>query len=885
MRKLRALWRRLRGMLGSRADGDIDAEIESHIALHTEDGIRAGMSREEARRQALIRLGGAEQARQAYRERRGLPWLESLVRDLRYSLRTLAKHPAVTAIAVLSIALGIGANATIFSMVSRFVLRPAPVGDPATLLSLHIQQGREQCCNEFPLPVYRDLRSEMKSFADVAAYYELLPASIGGTGEPERVWGQAVTANFFSVLGLRMVAGRGFMADEESAPMIVIGEELWRRRFSGDPTIVGKTILLSGRTFTVVGIAPIAFHSVDQILSCQFWVPVGLAAQLVPNLPPRDSREYHWLAVVGRMKPGTTRAQVTAELKTVAERFAKSYPATDKDNSFVFEQAGSLPPRERDAVLLFLAALSIVVLLVLAISCANVANLLFAQAAVRQRDIAVCLAMGATPARLRRQMLVESLLLGVAGGTIGLALTVWATRSISAVPIPAPVPLNLSVDMDWRVLMFAFALSVLSGLLLGVGPAWAASRPRLANALRGEDALARPGRRWTLRNVLVVTQIAMSVVLLSVTILFLRSLESAANIQIGFQPDRLLLLSMDPRVHGYTPERTIAFLTQLRERVAALPGVSSSVVTDLAPLSDGNRSDGFTVAGNTSKDSAGTTADLYMATPGYLSALGIPLIAGRDFGGETTNGMKAAIVNKAFADRLFPGVNPIGQHVNGGHWTYQIIGVTGNIKSRTIGEDTRAVLYRSLNQSIAEDESLMGYTLIVHTAGNPSALSEAVRRQVYALDPAMAIYNEETMEEHVRTAYFLPRLAATLFGVFGGIGLVLAVVGLYGVMSYAVSRRTREIGIRMALGAKQGTVERLILRQGMVLTLIAIALGWPAAWMLARLAASFLYGIQPHDAVTFALVPPLLAAFALAACWLPARRAASVDPMQALRTE
>jgi predicted permease len=885
MRKLRALWRRLRGMLGSRADGDIDAEIESHIALHTEDGIRAGMSREEARRQALIRLGGAEQARQAYRERRGLPWLESLVRDLRYSLRTLAKHPAVTAIAVLSIALGIGANATIFSMVSRFVLRPAPVGDPATLLSLHIQQGREQCCNEFPLPVYRDLRSEMKSFADVAAYYELLPASIGGTGEPERVWGQAVTANFFSVLGLRMVAGRGFAADEESAPMIVIGEELWRRRFSGDPTIVGKTILLSGRTFTVVGIAPIAFHSVDQILSCQFWVPVGLAAQLVPNLPPRDSREYHWLAVVGRMKPGTTRAQVTAELKTVAERFAKSYPATDKDNSFVFEQAGSLPPRERDAVLLFLAALSIVVLLVLAISCANVANLLFAQAAVRQRGIAVCLAMGATPARLRRQMLVESLLLGVAGGTIGLALTVWAARSISAVPIPAPVPLNLSVDMDWRVLMFAFALSVLSGLLLGVGPAWAASRPRLANALRGEDALARPGRRWTLRNVLVVTQIAMSVVLLSVTILFLRSLESAANIQIGFQPDRLLLLSMDPRVHGYTPERTIAFLTQLRERVAALPGVSSSVVTDLAPLSDGNRSDGFTVAGNTSKDSAGTTADLYMATPGYLNALGIPLIAGRDFSGETTNGTKTAIVNKAFADRLFPGVNPIGQHVNGGHWTYQIIGVTGNIKSRTIGEDTRAVLYRSLNQSIAEDESLMGYTLIVHTAGNPSALSEAVRRQVYALDPAMAIYNEETMEEHVRTAYFLPRLAATLFGVFGGIGLVLAVVGLYGVMSYAVSRRTREIGIRMALGAKQGTVERLILRQGMVLTLIAIALGWPAAWMLARLAASFLYGIQPHDAVTFALVPPLLAAFALAACWLPARRAASVDPMQALRTE
>jgi predicted permease len=884
--KLRACWMRVtHPFRSSRTGDDFEAELESHVAMHTEAGIRAGLTAVEARRQALIRLGGAEQTRQALRQRRGLPWLESLARDLRYSFRTLFKHPAVTAIAVLSIGLGIGANATIFSMVSRFVLRPAPVGDPSTLLTLLTWQKGDDCCNRFSWPLYRDIKQDAKSFSDVAGYDELLPASIGGSGEPERIWGQAVTANFFDVLGLRMVVGRGFAANEESAPMVVLGEATWRRRFNGDPSIVGKTVLLSGHTFTVAGVAPAAFHSVDQILYCQFWVPLGVVRDLVPNLPPQNSRDYHWVAAIARMKPGATRTQVTAELNRLAARYAAQYPASDKDNSFLFQQAGSLPPRERSAALIFLAALSVVVLLVLAIACANVANLLFAQAAARQRDIAVCLAVGATPGRLRRQMLMESLLLGVCGGSIGVMLAIWATRSLSSIRLPAPVPLDLSIGMDWRVLLFAFVLSVVSGLLLGAAPAWAASRPKLANALKGEDALARPGRRWTLRNLLVVAQVAMSVVLLSVTVLFLRSLQSAANISIGFEPRGLLLLSVDPRIHGYSAEKTIAFFKQLRERVAAMPGVTSSVVTDVAPLTGGNRSDGFTVAGVAGKDQTYENADLFMVTPGYLRALGIPLLAGRDFGPETANGQKTAIVNKAFVERLFGGVNPIGRHVNGGKWNYEIVGVTGNMKSRTLGEDTRAILYRSLDQSIAEDPSEMGYTLVVQSAGNPAALGEPVRRQIYALDPSMAIYNEETMEEHVRTAYVLPRLAATLFGLFGGIGLVLAVVGLYGVMSFAVSRRTREIGIRMALGAKPGTVERLILKQGMVLTVIAIAIGWPAAWMLSKLAASFLYGVQPHDSFTFTIVPPILAAIALVACWIPARRAASVDPMQALRTE
>ncbi len=420
MRKLRAFWKRIAGLLhAGRGDHEFSDELESHIAMHVEDGVRSGLSAEEARRRALIQLGGAEQVRQSQRERRTLPMLESLARDLRYAFRTLAKHPAVTAIAVLSIGLGIGANATIFSMVSRFVLRPAPVGDPSTLLALHIQPQGDPCCNPFPLPLYNDLRDQAKSFSGVAAYYELIPASLSGSGEPERIWGQAVSANFFDVLELPMVLGRGFSSGEDKQPAVVISARLWQRRFASDHQIIGKTITLSGRSFTVVGIAPASFHSVDQILDTQFWVPLGIATQLVPNLPPADSREFHWLAVVARLKPGISRTQAAAELDTLAKRFALAYPKTDKGNAYVFEQAGSLPPRERTAALTFLAALSIVVLLLLAIAGANVANLLFAQAAGRQREMAVRIALGATRARLRGQLLIESTLIGLGGGMLG----------------------------------------------------------------------------------------------------------------------------------------------------------------------------------------------------------------------------------------------------------------------------------------------------------------------------------------------------------------------------------------------------------------------------------------------------------------------------------
>ncbi|HMD19425.1 MAG TPA: ABC transporter permease [Alloacidobacterium sp.] len=809
--------------------------------------------------------------------------MAQLWQDLSYTFRRLSKSPGLVLAVVFSIGLGIAANSTIFSMVSRFVLRPAPVGDPGTLLALHTTHDGDRCCNNFPYPLYTDLRDQSKSFSGLAAYDELLPASIGGNGEPERVWGQSATANYFDVAQLRMPLGRGFLSSEENAQVIVLGYRLWQRRFASDPAIIGKAITLSGHPFTVVGIAPPGYHGLDLILDPQFWIPLGNLEALAPNLPARNLRNAHWLDVIGRLKPGVTQSQASSELKTLAQNYAKAYPATDKGNGFYLDLANSLPPRDKSTILLFLAALSIVVLLVLAIACANVVNLLLAHAASRQREMAVRIALGAKRSQLLRQMLIESTLLALGGGLVGTALSLWATSALGAFRIPAPVPLDTTLSVDWRVLAYTFVLSVGTGLLFGLIPALIASRPILTSALKGEDALTRPGRRITLRNVLVVAQIAMSIVLLSATGLFLRSLEHASTIDAGFRSHNVLMVSVDPRVHGYTPEHTTQFLTQLRDRVAAIPGVISAAATDNVPLSGGNRSDGMSAEGHPKQQAP--IVEMYMATPGYFETLGIPRIAGRDFANESSTAPKVGIINKALAEQLFPGENPIGQHVRDGNDLYEVIGVVGNIKSRSIGEDNRAVLFRSLAQSTGSDPSFLGYTLIVHSEGDTANLLSSVRQQIRALDPAMAVYNAETIEEHFRSALFLPRLAGTLFGTFGFIGLVLAAVGLYSVMSYAVSRRTREIGIRIALGAQLAAIQRLILRQGMILTVIALAVGLPAALAVAKLFNSFLYGVRPHDLITFTLVPIFLATVALAACWIPARRAAKVDPQTTLRYE
>ncbi len=809
--------------------------------------------------------------------------MAALRQDLTFTFRRLAKSPGFVAASVLSIALGIAANSTIFSMVSRFVLRPAPVGDPASLLALHTMQ-RGECCNQFTWPLFNDVREQAKSFSGLAAYYELIPASVGGHGDPERVWGQAATTNFFDVAQLRLPLGRGFLVGEERAAVAVIGYGLWQTRFGADSAILGKSVTLSGRPFTVVGVAPQGFHGLDQILFTQFWIPLGNTDLLLPNVTNFNSRNYNWLAVTGRLRPGVSRTQASTELDVIARRVAQAHPVAEKDRAFRFEPAGSLPPRDRAAVLFFLGALTIVVLLVLLIACANLANLLLAQASGRRKEMAVRLALGATRADLMRQMLAESVLLALGGGLLGVFLSLWATSALSALHLPAPVPLDLSISVDWRTLLYNFILSAGTGLVFGIAPAWLAASPVIVRALKGEDTLARPGRPWTLRNILVIAQISISLVLLCITGLFLRSLDSAGSINIGFRSTGVVMMSVDPRLHGYSAERTAQFLNLLRSRIATLPGVVSVACTDVVPLSMGNRSDSFTAEGAPPAPE-GRSVDLYMATPGYFATLGIPRLAGRDFAEDNATQPKVAVVNETFVKQVFPRDNPLGRTVTGGGLSYRVIGVVKDIKSRTLGEDLRPVLFRSLSQSVDSDPSMMGYSVLVRSSGDASAVKLAMRREIGSLDPTLAVFNAETMEQHFRNALFLPRLAGILFGIFGGIGLLLASVGLYGVMSYATSRRTHEIGIRMALGARTGAVQRSILRQGMLLATIAVALGLAAAWGLTRFAASFLYGIRPHDAATFTLVPVLLLGIALLACWIPARCAARVDPLTALRHE
>jgi predicted permease len=817
------------------------------------------------------------------RENTMTAWLE----EMRQTSRRLRKAPGFVLAVIVSVGLGIAANATIFSMVSRFVLSSAPVGDPNTLVALHTTT-RGECCNHFSWPLFSDLREQAKSFSGVSAYHDLLPASIGGRGErgePERVWGQATTANYFDVAQLGMTLGRGFTSEEERLPVIVLGHRLWQRRYGGDPSIVNQAIFLSGNQFTVVGVAPPAFRGIDLPLDPEFWVPLGKLDLLLPKTSNYESRDYHWLAVAGRLRPGVTRAQAAAELGVLAQRFAEAHAESEKDGGFRFETAGTLSPRDKAAVMMFLGALTVVVLLVLCIACANVANLLLAQASGRQREMAVRLAVGATRGRLMRQMLTESVMLAIGGGLFGVVLSLWATRALSTFQTPAPVPLDLSLHVDSRVLLYTFAVSVGSGLLFGLAPAWAASRTILSSTLKGEDMLRRPGRRWTLRNVLVVAQIAMSLVLLCASGLFLRSFESAAGIDIGFRSQGLLMMSVDPREHGYTAERTVQLLGRLRGRVAALPGVRSAACTDVAPLSMGNRSDGFSVEGRPETLDLNSTVDLYMATAGYFDTMGIPRIAGRDFADEGAAAPRVAVVNETFVRQLFKNENPIGQRVSGGGVSYQIIGIVKNAKSRTLGEQQRPVLYRALAQNVGSDPSFLGYSVVVRSAGDEAGLASAVRGEIRALDPTLAVFNIETMEEHLRGALFLPRLAGTLFGVFGVMGLLLAAVGLYGVMSYSVSRRTREIGIRMALGAQPAGVRRLIVWQGMVLTLVALVLGLGAAFAVTKLFTSILYGVRPHDLLTFTVVPVFLAGVAVLACWIPSRRAARVDPLVALRYE
>jgi predicted permease len=803
------------------------------------------------------------------------------MRDIRLALRRFSKLPGLWCAVIVSIGLGVGANATIFSIVSSFLLRPPAVGEPATLVSVFTTRHGDCCGNNLSWPLFNDLRDQARSFSGLTAFYPSMPTSIGGSSEPVRVWGALAEFNYFDVNQVPMTLGRGFHRDEEDAPVVVLSYHLWSSRFGADRAILGKAVNVSGHTFTVIGVASKSFRGLD-IYTSDLWVPLGNRELLMPRMGDR-SRANTWLEVAGRLAPGVPRSQATAELNGIAQRLAQSYPSTEKDSGFRLEAAGSLPPDEKAGLIGFLSSLSVVAFLVLCIACVNVVNLLLAQGVARQQEMALRLSLGAQRRQLLQQMLVESTLLALGGGVFGLGLCIYGTSALSAFHLPIPLPIDLSVRMDWKVLVYTFGLSVGSGLLIGLAPAWAASRPAIAKAIKGEEAFAYRRQWWSLRNALVLSQIFLSLVLLCATGLFLRSLWTASKIDIGFRPGGLVLMNIDPQLNGYSTLRTTQFVDELQRRLSSLPGVLSVAFVDPVPLSMDGRWDDFHVASQPAAPNK--VVDLYMVTPGFFRTMGIAKLTGRDFADENANAAKVAIVNQSFVKQFFGDRNAIGQRVTGTGATYEIIGVVKDSRSRTLGEDLRPILYRSLAQDIGRDPDFRGISLMVRSSSDPAAMEIAVRNQIHALDPAMAVFNPETMEEHLRDALVLPRLAGTLFGVFGITGLILTAIGLYSIMAYTVSRRTREIGIRLALGAPVGSVQRMVAREYLALTFISIVLGVPCALALSKFATSILYGVHPHDAVTFTVVPIFLASVALLACWMPARRIARVDPQKALRYE
>ena len=822
--------------------------------------------------------------------------MQSLVRDIHYSFRQLWKSPGFTIVATLALALGIGANSTIFSLANSVFLRPLPVAEPNRLVWLFNDGDRP-----VSYPDYLDFGTQADMFSGLLAY-SWVALNLGTAGEAERVTGVLVSANYFDLLGVKVERGRSFSAEEDQVPggtpVAVISHALWQRRFANDPQVIGRTLILNGQKISIVGVAPAGFVGTEEAFPRDIWVPVTMRDQLVGGgvgansnrslFTDRNARQFN---VMARLKPGVSLQQAQARMDHIAAQLAAAHPETNANRHVIVYAAGNGRPYFRAMLRPVTWILLAVVALILLIACANVANLLLARSSARRKEIAIRLALGASRGRLVRQLMTESVLLALLGGTAGLLLSFWITNLLMALKPSVPMPVNINVSTDWRVFVFTFLFSLLAGVIFGLVPALQASNPELVPVLKDEtSAVGFRNSLVSLRSLLVIAQVAMSLVVLIGAGLVLRSLRNAQAINPGFDAPQVLALSLATGAQGYDENKSRFFYQQLVARVQALPGVQSASLAQSAPLSifyAPSFAAATIVEGSEPPPGQNPPAIGYNSVGlNFFQTLGTPLMRGRDFTAEMREGTPAvAIINETMARLFFSNVDPIGKRLRvtrrgGLAVSCEIIGVVKDSKYLSLGEDPTPFIFFPYQQSYSPT-----MTLLVRANGDPKSLTATVRQQVQALDPNLPLFNVVTLSENIDISLFPARFGALLLGGFGLLALVLATVGIYGVMSYTVSKRTHEIGIRMALGAQASNVLRLVVGQGLLLALIGVGVGLAGAFALTRVVKSFLYGLGATDLVTFAAISLLLFLVALAACFIPARRATKVDPLVALRYE
>ncbi|MCI0490672.1 MAG: ABC transporter permease [Blastocatellia bacterium] len=816
--------------------------------------------------------------------------MKTLFQDLRYGLRTLLKSPGFTLIAVLSLGLGIGANSAVFSLVDAVLLRPLPVEQPDRLVALTTSDNHEVYPHGLSYLDYLDYRDHTEAFSGMTAFSPI-QLSISSGGESRMALGYMVSGNFFSVLGVSAALGRTFLPEEDltpgSHPVAVIGYGLWQQRFGADPDLPGKTVMLNGHPFTVIGVAPKDFRGVEVIATPDVWVPMMMHAQAAPGSPRLlDDRESHNFRVWARLKTEVSFDEAQAAVSVQARQLEEAYPATNKGvNVNLYPQwEARFEPGTGGVLTLASAMLMAVAALVLLIACANLANLLLSKAIARRREIAIRLALGASRWRLVRQLMTEGLLLSLMGGAVAAIIALWATEALSSIRPSPDLPLSLDVRLDGRVLAFTVLVALLSVTLFALVPALQASKANLVPALKGEEIRKR--RRFNLQGALVVVQVSLSLVLLIGAGLFLATLNNAEAMDLGLRKHDTLLASLDLDLHGYDKGRGEAFHRDLIQRVEGLPGVRSASLAAPVPLDFSSGVENVLIEGREITSDREETG-VMVSTVGlkYFETIGTPLVEGRDFTAQDDDAStRVAIVNETMARRFWPGQTALGKRFRFNSLDgppIEIIGVAHDGKYRQYFEDPRPYLYIPLLQDYRG-----GVTLVIHTEADAASLTAAVRREVASLDPSLPLFGAKTIEEHLEGRTFIGTALLTSFlGLFGLLGLTLGAIGIYGVISYSVSRRTREIGIRQALGAQPGAVMKLVIWQGMKLALMGIAMGLLAAFAVTRFLSSFLFGVSATDPLTFAVITLLLAAVAFLACFIPARRAMKVDPMKALRYE